>query len=128
MPNYIRGTEAAATTNQDTDDLMDRRQQRDNLLQTRKETNAAFKKAQNDLTTFRNQVAAYRTANNIKNPSSIQLAAIDVVTKSVSNINLTGPSHGISDIDRRIAAHACALKKKVDETSKAWNQAGKVWI
>ena len=128
MPNYIRGTEAAATNAVDQQDLIDRRKQRDNLLKTRTETSAAYNQAQANLSKFQQMVIEYQAANKIRDPSESEREVIAVVTRSVSDVRLTGPGHGVSDMDRKIAAHALKLKKLANEAEKAWNAAGKVFI
>ena len=119
MPRYIVGNEAAANDEQESQDLVDRRQHREELIQNRKDTNVAFKRAADDLADFKKKAAAYRLANNIKNPSLEDRELIATVTRSVSDVQLTGPSHGVPTIERQIAAHALALKKRKDETWKA---------
>lgn len=126
MPQYIRGTAAAANNEVETRDLADRRRQKNDLLQTRAETSAAYNEAQNELEKFTRQVEEYRAANKIKDPTPTEREAIVTVTRSVSDIQLEGPAHGVTAIERQIAAHALALKKKKDEAMKAWNEAGKV--
>lgn len=126
IPAYIRGNKVAASTEQEKRDLDDRRRQRDELLVKRGETSAAYTKAQQDLDDFQAKALDFRQANNVKNPNVGERQLIATVTRSVSSIRLTGPSHGISDIERRIAGHAVALGKRRDETMNAWNEAGKV--
>ena len=127
VPHYIRGTKEAANTENEARDLEDRKRQKDNLLVTRGTTSANYKKAQADLDDFQLKVQEYRQANNIKNPSSTDLALIASVKRSVSSVRLTGPAHGVSDIERQIAGHANMLIKRRDEAMKAWNDAGKVF-
>ena len=126
IPAYIRGNKVAATTEQEKRDLEDRRRQRDELLVKRTDTHAAYAKAQKDLDDFQQKALDFRQANNVKNPNADERQLIAVVTRSVSSVRLTGPSHGIPDIDRRIAGHAIILTKRRDETMNAWNEAGKV--
>lgn len=126
IPHYIRGTKEAASTEQETRDLTDRRRQKEDLLKARGDTSAAYTQAQRDLDDFQRRVHEFRQANNVKNPTTEDRRLIATVTQSVSSIRLTGPSYGVSDIDRRIAAHATVLVKKRDETMAAWNDAGKV--
>ena len=128
IPDYIRGTKEAANTEIETRDLQDRRRQKDDLLKTRDETSAAYSKARQDLADFQKAVQEYRSANNVKNPTTNDLALIASVKRSVSTIRLTGPSHGVPEIDRQIAGYANTLIKRRDETMKAWNDAGKVCI
>ena len=126
IPRYIRGSKEAATTEVETRDLADRRRQKDELLKKRGVTSAAYTQAQSDLDDFQRKVQEFQQANNVKNPTANDRAIIATVTRSVSSIRLNGPSHGVSDIDRRIAGHAAALVKRRDETMAAWNEAGKV--
>ena len=126
IPRHIRGTQETVNNDIEHQDLADRRRQRQALLKTRGETSAAYNQAQDELNDFQRKVAEYQKANNIKSPSSNDRAVIASVKQSVSSIRLTGPSHGVSDIDRQIAAHAVVLAKRRDETQQAWNEAGKV--
>ena len=71
-------------------------------------------------------MAAYRIADNHKKPSDEDQSLLVSVRESVSSIVLTGPGHGVSDTDRRIAAHAVVLKKRSDELYKSYNEATKV--
>ena len=126
MPKYILGTEATVNNDQEARDLANRKCQQDDLAEAREETSVAYKQASEDLAEFKRQVVAYKAANNVKNPTNDQRNVIATVTRSVSNIQLDGPGHGVDPIDRQIAAHALALKKKRDEAMKAWNDSGKV--
>ena len=126
IPPYIRGSKEAASTAVETRDLADRRRQKDELLKTRGETSTAYAKAQDDLDHFQKQVQDYQLACNVRNPSANDRALIATVTRSVSTIRLTGPSHGVSDLDRRIAGRATALIKSRDDAMAAWNEAGEV--
>ena len=126
MPRYILGNEAANSTEQEAQDLADRRRHRDDLLKSRAETSDAYQKALKDLADFKKQATAYREANNVKNPTAEEREIIATVTRSVSDVQLTGPGHGVPEIDRQIAAYALILKKRKDEAMKAWNEAGKV--
>ena len=127
MPRYILGNEAASTNEKEAQDLADRRRHRDDLLKTRAETSDAYQKALKDLAEFKRQATAYREANNVKNPTAEEREIIATVTRSVSNVELTGPGHGVPVLERQIAAYAVQLKKRKDETMKAWNEAGKVF-
>ena len=126
IPSYIRGTKEAASTENEAQDLADRRAQKEDLLKTRTETSAKYKAAQRDVDAFQAKVHDFRQANNVKHPTVDDRALITSVTQSVSSIRLTGPSHGVPNIERQIAGYATALIKRRDEAMAAWNDAGKV--
>lgn len=128
MPRYILGNEAASSNDQEAQDLADRRRHREELLKARSDTSDAYQRALKDLAQFKRQATAYREANNVKNPTSEDREIIATVTRSVSDVELTGPGHGVPVLERQIAAYAIILKKRKDDTMKAWNDAGKVKI
>ena len=128
IPNYIRGSKEAASTELESNDLVARRRQRDELSKTRADNYTTYQQAQEELDHFQSKVHEFRRANNIKNPTSDEREVIATVTRSVSSIRLSGPSHGVPDVERRIAGHATALAKRRDETMAAWNDAGKVFL
>ena len=65
IPHYIRGTKEAASTEQETRDLTDRRRQKEDLLKARGDTSAAYTQAQRDLDDFQRRVHEFRQANNV---------------------------------------------------------------
>ena len=97
-----------------------------NLERRKEEASDRYNEAEDKLLKFQNDVDSYRLADNQKNPNAAERLSLESVRSSVSNIVLNGPGHGVSDIDRKIAAHATVLKKAADTQYKAYLEASKV--
>ena len=126
LARHLVGGTVATHDEQDIKDLENRKKQLPKLLARKDEASDRYDEAEKELSDFRDKVAAYRVADNHKKPTADETAVILSVRESVSSISLTGPGHGVSDIERQIAAHAVALKKKSDTLYKSYNEATKV--
>ena len=128
VPHHITGAKAAAHSNREKNDLARRRRQKEDLLEEQELASAAYDRAQDDLNDFQRQVEAYKAADRMKEPTDEDRETMLLVKRSVESITLTGPARGMSDIDRKIFAHALALKKTRDDAMKAYDESGKVKI
>ena len=126
LARHLIGGAVATHDEQDVKDLQSRNKQLPKLLARKEEASKLYDEAEKELNDFRDNVAAYRVADNHKKPTADETSVMLAVRASVSSITLTGPGHGVSDIDRQIAAHAVALKKKSDTLYKSYNEASKV--
>ena len=126
VPHHVHGKKATVQTEREKKDLNRRRRQKEDLLAEQERASAAYDDAEAELTEFQDQVEAYKAADRVKNPSENDREVMLVVRRSVESITLNGPSHGVPDIDRKIAAHAIVLKKKRDDAMKVYDDAGKV--
>ena len=126
VPAHIAGVKATTHTQREKNDLNRRRRQKEDLLAEQDRACEAYDRAQDDLNEFQRQVEAYKAADRVKDPSNEDRETMLVVKRSVDSITLNGPSHGVSDMERKIAVHALALKKKRDDAMKAYDESGKV--
>ena len=126
MPHHIAGSQASTHTTREKNDLNRRRRQKEDLLAEQERASEAYDAAQEALDEFQRQGEAYKAADRIKDPSPADRETMLVVKRSVENVAISGPSHGTSELERKIYAHALALKKTRDEAMKAYDETGKV--
>ena len=126
VPHHIHGKKATIQTEREKNDLTRRRRQKEDLMEEQERASEAYDNAQAELTEFQDQVKAFKAADRVKDPSAHDREVMLEVRRSVESITLSGPSHGVPDIERKIAAHAIALKKKRDDAMKVYDDAGKV--